>query len=124
MQPEIVKGTQQPALKGIPESQLHRNAPVEAVEQVSPSARRAWRSGRAECEAADSERCLVSTQKVFEQAPIRGRRGVVELVDDHYVKRRRVDLLQLHLCERLNRGKDVPPLVRPMAVHVEFTEVS
>ena len=67
---------------------------------------------------------VVAFEEMFEQPPIRRRRRVVKLVDNHDVERSRIELLQIHLGQRLNGGKHVPPLVGPVAVHVEFAEVS
>src|SRR3954463_9877584 len=49
---------------------------------------------------------------------------MMKLVDNHDVERGRIEVLQIDLRERLNGRKDVPPLVGPVTVHVQFAEVS
>src|SRR3954453_19623110 len=49
---------------------------------------------------------------------------MMELVDNHDVKRGWIEVLQIDLCERLNGRKHMPPLVGPVTVHVQFTKVS
>jgi len=65
----------------------------------------------------------ISFEEVFEQPPIRGRRCMMELVDNYDVERGRIEMLQIDLRERLNGRKHVPPLVGLVAVDVEFTEI-
>ena len=48
---------------------------------------------------------------------------MMELVDNHDVERGGIEVLQIDLCERLNGRKHVPPLVGPVSVDVEFTEI-
>src|SRR5688572_16975167 len=125
MQPEILERAEQPALERIPEPHFHRDVIVEVVKDVFG----VGAFGRGGQPQEDSGRLssrvgLCAAEEMVEQPPIRRRRRMMELVDNHDVESGRIELRQIDLTEGLNGSKYVPPLVGLMAVHVEFAEVS
>ena len=66
---------------------------------------------------------LIALEEMFEQPSIRRRRRMMEFVDNYDIERVRIELLQVDLSERLNGREHVVPLVGPVAVDVEFTEI-
>ena len=125
VQPEILERAEQPALERIPEPHFHRDVIVEVVKDVFG----VGAFGRGGQPQEDSGRLssrvgLCAAEEMFEQPPIRRRRRMMELVDNHDVERGRIELRQIDLRQGLNGRKHVPPLVGPVAVHVELAEVS
>ena len=49
---------------------------------------------------------------------------MVEFVDDHDIERVGLDVVEIDLGQRLNRGEDVPSLLRPMAIDEQLAEGS
>src|SRR5580700_7733966 len=112
MQTEILERTEQPTLQRVPEPQFHCDVMVEVVKDVFSI--RPFRRGRQTQE--DPRRVLynlgvVPSEEMFEQSPIRRRCRMVKLVHDHDIKRGWIELLEIHLRERLNGRKHVPPFV-------------
>jgi hypothetical protein len=60
--------------------------------------------------------------QMVEQPAVRGRHGMVELIDDDDVEEVRLQLLDAEGRQRLDGRENVLPLPRLVVPHVEFTE--
>ena len=125
MQSEILERAEQPSLERVPEPHFHRDVIVEVVKDiVGVGAFRRGGETQKDSGRPSSRVYLIALEEMFEQPSIRRRRRMMEFVDNHDIERVRIELLQIGPCERLNGREHVPPLVGPVAVHVEFTEIS
>jgi hypothetical protein len=59
---------------------------------------------------------------MLQQSPVRWRCRMVEFVDDHDIKRVRVNVVEIDLCKRLNRGEYVSSLFGSMAIDEQLAE--
>jgi hypothetical protein len=114
VQPEVMERAQQAAFERLPQAQLDRNAPIEPVQHALAVS--AFRCGGQAHEVLRAE--------VIQEPFVGGCRGVVELVDDDDVERIRLETRQLQLRQRLHGREHVPPLPRPISVHVQLAKRS
>ena len=108
---EVLEGHEEALIDGFPEPQFDGDAMVEPLGHVL-AVETLGRGGEAQ---------QFLRHEVVEQAVVRRRGRVVELVDDHDVEGVRRDLLQPFCVERLDHREDVPTLRDP-ALAVDLAE--
>ena len=109
---EVVEGREQSLFEGIPQSQFDSDPAVEPTEDVEPV--RPLRS----CRETQKVRGL----QVIEERGVGIGGGVVELIDDHDVELRRVDVAEVGSADRLHRREDVLPSIGPFAAEPHLSE--
>ena len=112
VKPEILERAQQASLEGIPQPEFDGNAAIEPLEHaLTVGALGSCRQPQKDLRA-----------QMLQQAPVRRRRRMVEFVDDHDIERVGLNVVEIDLCQRLNRGEDVSSLFRSMAIDEQLAE--
>lgn len=112
--PEVLERGQELAVERMPETHVKGGATVGPTSDVEPV-------GSFRCCGEREENAGL---EVIEQAPVRRRFRVVELVDDHHVEHARVELRGIVRVQRLDRSEHVAAELRPMAADEELAKRS